>query len=261
MNEQIQREEGMHGDEWNAAHDGYFADPAVAAPLVAHVLEGARVSRPEVVVDLGGGTGFLLGRLRAAGLGPEVALINLDESSRQLDAARLAGLACRLGAVDTFTRRDLGAEDRRHLFLMRSVLHYFGQEGLRPVLRHLRAQARPGEYFIHQTACFVRPSDAALLNRLYHMMRTPKWYPTVTGLEEGLEAEGWRVLGVHPAPPLCLRSEDLRRRYHLEAADVARIRERLGGNAGVPAEVFRLTERDGFCAHLHYRIWVCRRGD
>jgi hypothetical protein len=62
--------------------------------------------------------------------------------------------------------------------MMRSVLHYFGKDGLRPVLRHLRAQAKPGEYFIHQTASFERVRDANCLNNLYAMMRTQKWYPT-----------------------------------------------------------------------------------
>jgi SAM-dependent methyltransferase len=237
-------------------HEGYFSDPAVAAPLVREVRKAADAIRPDTMVDLGGGTGFLLSRLRAAGVEPGVALVNLDDSSAQLAAAEAAGFPCFHGSVNSFVRRDIGAGEGRCLFIMRSVLHYFGKDGLRPVLRHLRSQARPGDFFVHQTASFHRRRDADCLNDLYRMMRTSKWYPTVAFLRQCLRTEGWDVRKSVPAPPLRLRQEDLRRRYQLDEEDLRRIRARRLRDPHVPKNVFQTTGGE-FCAFLHYRIYVC----
>lgn len=255
-NDQIKREEGVHGRHWNTVHGGYFSDPAIADPLVRKIRALAGQSKPDAIVDLGGGTGFLLAQLLAAGVGPGVSLVNLDNSDVQLDTAKEAGFACVRGSVDSFSRRDAGAEEGRFLFIMRSVLHYFGEAGLDPVLRHVRAQARPGEFYVHQTASFGNEKDAACLNELYAMMGTPKWYPTVDCLRRRLDAEGWQVLEVLPAPPLRLASGELLERYQLDPADIPRIAGRLSLNDPVSEKVFKKTD-DGFCAFLHYWIYVC----
>jgi SAM-dependent methyltransferase len=256
MNEQIEREKGIQGTLWNSMHDGYFSDPAVAAPLIRKIREIAGRAKPQTIIDLGGGTGFMLSRLLKAGLAPDVSLINLDESVLQLEAAKSEGLTCLQGAVDAFDRCDVGGDEGRCLFMMRSVLHYFGKDGLRPVLRHVRAQAKPGEYFIHQTASFERVRDANCLNNLYAMMQTQKWYPTTTALRRDLKAEGWTVVEMCPAAPLRLKDADLQQRYGLTQKDLQLIRSRLSRNRRVLPDVFRKTS-DGFCAFLHYWIYVC----
>jgi SAM-dependent methyltransferase len=228
----------------------------VAAPLVRKVLEAARASKPGTIVDLGGGTGFLLSRLLAEGVDPGVRLVDLDDSPAQVAAAQAAGIACLRKAVDSFSRRDIGPEDGRCLFLMRSVLHYFGRDGLRPVLRHLRAQMRPGEFFVHQTASFERQQDADCLNALYQLMRTTKWYPSVSFLRDCLREEGWQVLEVCPAAALRLRDDDLAQRYQLAPADICRIRARLRDEPRPPEDVATVTD-SGFCAFLHYWTYVC----
>ena len=78
MNEQIGREESVHGEQWGELHGGYFSDPAIALPFVERVKELLIESRADVVVDLGGGTGFLLSQLAAQGLCEGLALVNLD---------------------------------------------------------------------------------------------------------------------------------------------------------------------------------------
>lgn len=255
MNRLIQREKNVHGTAWHTVHDGYFADAAVASPLVKTIRQVAAVAQPDAIIDLGGGTGFLLGRVLAEGLERETSLINLDDSSMQLRAARSRRITCLQGSVEAFSRRDAGLHRTRCLFVMRSVLHYFGQRGLGRVLRRLRAQARPGEFFVHQTASFRRTRDAACLNDLYATMRTPKWYPTVAALSTALRAAGWNVLAISPAPPLRLTSEDLAGRYQLAATEIRRIRERCAA-ARPPPDVFHTTPT-GFIAHLHYWTYLC----
>jgi SAM-dependent methyltransferase len=256
MTDQIKNEEGVYGTQWNDVHGRYFSDTLVAAPLVRKIKGLAGKSQPEVIVDLGGGTGFLLSELRAAGVGHRVSLVNLDDSAAQLDAGRKTGISCIRGSVDSFLRREAGLQEKRFLFIMRSVLHYFGEEGLRPVLRHLHAQAKPGEYFVHQTASFRSQHDADCVNELYRMMRTQKWYPTVDFLCESLRGEGWQVLEVLPALPLRLASNDLMRRYLIDQNDVLRLSDRLSIDFPVSDEVFKKAD-NGFCAYLHYWTYVC----
>lgn len=256
VNDQIQREKDVHGERWNSVHNGYFVDPAVAEPLVRTIREVAGRARPDMIVDLGGGNGALLSQLRASGMTPGISLVDLDASATQLAAARAAGFDCLSGSVDSFSRGDLGIGSGSLLFVMRSVLHYFGQDGLRPVLRHLRAQAKPGELFVHQTASFVRQQDADCLNSLYRMMGSPKWYPTSDFLDDCLSRESWTVQAHVPALPLELKSDDLMQRYNLDEAAIRRIRERWSGDTSVPDTVFKVTEK-GFSAFLHYWIYVC----
>ncbi len=255
MNEQISRESVVHGTRWNSVHEGYFSDPAIAAPLIQKTLEWSRKAEAEAIVDLGGGTGYLLSQLQAHGIDPAVSLIDLDHSPAQLDVARQNGFSCIHGSVDSFSRRDTIPE-KSCLYMMRSVLHYFGKTGLCPVLRHLHGQTKPGEIFVHQTASFRHQKEADCLNELYRMMRTPKWYPTVDVLCDFMLAEGWQVLEILPALPLRLRDDDLMQRYQLQQADIQHIRAHLSPSPHVPSDVFQPTA-DGFCAFLHYWIYVC----
>ena len=94
------------------------------------------------------------------------------------------------------------------------------------------------------------------MNELYLIMRTQKWYPTVDFLCECLKAEGWHVLEVLPGLPLPLTNEELMRRYDLDQTELMRISERLSQNSVISEDVFKRTD-DGFCAFLHYWIYVC----
>jgi hypothetical protein len=250
------RERVVHGETWDAFHGGYFSDPEVAGPLVQRILSAAATSKPHVIVDLGGGTGYVLSQLRAAGIDAGVSLVNLEGSDLQLAAARRTGLTCVCGSVDTFRRSDVGLESERFLFVMRSVLHYFGQEGLHRVLRHVRTQARPGEFFVHQTASFQDPCDAEGLNSLYRRMGTQKWYPTVEAMRRCLADAGWNVIEVTPGPPLTLTCGDLAKRYGLNPTDMLQIGRRLARDFPDRPAAFR-HEPDGFTAFLHYSIYVC----
>ena len=256
MNEQIGREESVHGEQWGELHGGYFSDPAVAQPFVDRVKDLLMESLSDVVVDLGGGTGFLLSQLAAQELCGDLALVNIDGSDVQLASAREAGIRCVHALVTDFRRSDVGPEGKSFLFMMRSVLHYFGEAGLLPVLLHLHSQAKEGEVFVHQTASFEDKRDAACLNALYRHMHSGKWYPTVRELENSMTKAGWRVADMAPAPALLLTSDDLARRYALEMDDVMRIRNVMAQEFDGQTNVFGVLP-NGFWAKLHYRIYTC----
>jgi len=61
---------------------------------------------------------------------------------------------------------------------------------------------------------------------------------------------------VLPVLPLHLAYDDLMQRYHIDRKDVQRISDRLSLNSLVSDEVFKKTD-GGFCAFLHYWIYVC----
>ncbi|MBN2207717.1 MAG: class I SAM-dependent methyltransferase [Candidatus Coatesbacteria bacterium] len=257
----IDPETSIHGAQWLTLHDGYFSDPTIAAPLLKTVGEAVTASRPQVVVDLGGGTGFLLTELIRQGLVPTtIRLVCLDCSERQLCVAkhgRIRSVCCTLA---DFRRCNIAQGAERLIFMMRSVLHYFGREGLVQTLRHIRDQANEGELFVHQTASFANKEEADCMNALYQRMRTAKWYPTVEELSGRMAAAGWSLGSISPAPILELTSDDLSKRYGLDGRDIASIREEMSQRFGGMERVFRPVEA-GFRAYLPYRIYTCVASD
>jgi hypothetical protein len=255
MKAHLGTEQGVHGSRWHSLHNGYFSSPEIARPLVA---AAAAALRPgDVVGALGGGPGFLLSQLAAACPRRAAAWRNLDCSDAQLAQTRGEEIVPVHATLHDFRRADVVQDHQRLFLLMRSVLHYAGRDGLPPLLRHLRAQARPGERFIHQSACFRVADDAACLNALYRLMRTDKWYPTVAELTRELQQAGWQTEEATPAPALLLHHEDLALRYHLSDADRAGIRAQLTPPRAGERPVFRTTADGGFEADLHYHIFPC----
>lgn len=250
-------EQAIHGATWGRMHGGYFSDPEVARPLVAAVRGVWEEARPDRIVDLGGGTGFLLAQVRSANVDVPCFTV-LDDSPPQLAEAEKKGFSCVRGSVERFVRGAVASVvGQRVLWLMRSVLHYAGAAGLDPLLMHLRAQAEPGEFWIHQTACFERAEDAACLNALYGKMRTDKWYPTVGDLRARMRAAGWQVDANLPAPTLHLEARELGVRYGLDESDLRRIHAEMEKEFNGNLPVFR-SSADGFQADLLYRIFICR---
>lgn len=258
IDEQIKRESGVHGEQWNALHNGYFSDALVARPFIETIIRYLSDSVPDVIVDLGGGTGFILRELVERGFTTNMIPINIDCSETQLDAMGKGGIFCINRMISDFSRKDLvDNEKKRVYFIMRSVLHYFGQNGLDDILQHIRNQAQKGEMFIHQSACFKSEEGARCLNALYREMRSPKWYPVIKETRNKMMAANWQVLEECPAPPLKLSSAELGQRYGLDAQSVAGLRSKLLHEFGEIENIFQCT-RDGFVAYLHYRIFVAR---
>lgn len=246
----------IHGAQWDLVHGGYFSDVTVAALLAGKIEEAVARMRADVVVDLGGGTGFLLSQLAARGTCAGTRLINMDSSDAQLAAVCSRGVECVRASIGNFSRAAVAVEEARVVWIMRSALHYFGERGLPPVLEHLRRQAKSGELFVHQTACFEHPRAAECLNMLYREMHTSKWYPTAGRLIRAFEAAGWRVDDMRAAPALPLTAHDLAKRYGITDAAMAVIRAALERKFGALAGVLEWRP-EPVCAYLHYRIAVC----
>jgi len=257
QNQEIKREQAVHGKQWGTLHGGYFSDAEIAQPLLDAVIRYARLSGAATVVDLGGGTGTL-SHLLMKQLSPlPFSLINMDGSAEQLKTAQAAGVRTHPGTVETFRREDFDLPGGALLYMMRSVLHYLGRDSLAEALEHIRRQTGPGEYFIHQTACFDSQAEADCLNTLYAMMRTEKWYPAEARLTELLRQTGWTVVDVLPAPTLSLSAKDLQVRYALSTEDLLEIRSRLSSEYSACTHLFK-PDDTGFTAYLPYRIFICQ---
>jgi len=258
--DEVSREGDVHGGAWGALHGGYFSSAEVAGPFVDRAVDAARTSHPEVVVDLGGGTGFLLSRFaEAAGEDFHGELVDLDLSEKQLSAVSASGIRTVCGSLTDFRRGDLGDASSRFMFLSRSTFHYQGMKGLKPMLAHVASQVDTGEYFIHQTACFESVEDALAMNMLYEMMGTGNWYPTVRKLVEVTLDCGFQLISVDDAPTLELTSESLSRRYGFSderGAEIVGAMERfdIGSNG-----VFEATGANSFLGRLFYKIFVCAK--
>ncbi|MBF0606465.1 MAG: hypothetical protein HQL61_02790 [Magnetococcales bacterium] len=254
------KELSFHGESWNSAHGGYFSDPAVTIPLIDKLTQTIHRTSPDVVADLGGGTGYVLQRLRQTLTDQNIRLVNVDTSEKQLQANPGSAILTLNRCLSDVKREDLIADNGSLLFVMRSVLHYFGAEGLLPLLKHLRLQIKPGEYFIHQTACFEDEQGKEIMNLIFSHFGVDKWFPTVAELTDILQGLGWAVRCVEHTDSLLLTSEELSRRYLLDAGDVEAIVSDVttcyGDRPGV-CDVF-VRKETGFDAFLHYKVFECQ---
>lgn len=251
----VSRELGVHGTRWAGIFKGYFSDAAVARPLLEAVEKAIVASRPDVMADLGGGTGFLLAELLRRGL-RSIRPVVVDLSEKQLAACTDGRIAKLQASLDKVERRQLLAGGEMLLLMSRSTLHYFGLYGIDPLLKHLRDQLLPGELFVHQSACFALQRDADLINHLYERMDTGKWFFTKDELVTRLEKAGFVVRAAALAPSLEMSSADLGERYGLGPVQMAAIGREIEELFGNDLEVFA-REKNEFMATLCYCISTC----
>jgi hypothetical protein len=257
MKPNSQHEANLYGPQWHAIHGGYFSDPNISRPFVKVIARAIETRSPALVVDIGGGTGYILEEVLREQVYPDVRFINVDLSGEQTATCRNTRVESLNLNMSGITRAHFGIKQEQLMFIMRSVLHYLGEDGLRPFLKHLRGQMHKGEIFLHQTACFERDVDAACLNHIYQLMKTQKWYPVTETLNRILNEEGFTVEGTCPAPELMLKSAELAERYHLNDQEVNSIGEEIRRRFGETPGVF-VRQHDGYAAYLHYEIFNCR---
>ncbi|MEI6157876.1 MAG: class I SAM-dependent methyltransferase [Atribacterota bacterium] len=256
----IQEEEKIYGTRWNVFHGGYFSDPTVAEPLLEAITHAIAQSNPSTIVDIGGGTGYLLGELSKRNFCSKIHFVNLDLSPLQLFAIPNPEITPIQKSADQFERHQIMSNvDETLLCTMRSVIHYFGLDGQLPFLQRLRFQMKPREFFIHQSACFETETNTSIINQLYSLMGTNKWFPTVDGMDRMLSQAGWIVHHHHLSPSLLLLSSELAERYGLSEEDIYTIRRSIYHSHPVDSEVLTPTP-EGFQAYLDYRIFICSAG-
>jgi len=253
----VSKENGIYGSRWNTIHNGYFSDSKVAFPLIEVIKRAIKANHPNVVADLGGGTGFILKELLKHQELSNMRLVNVDISPLQLSECVDDRISYLQASVDQITRSQFQTNENGLLIIARSLLHYFGYSGLRPLLRHIRRQLMKGEIFVHQSACFENVKDAECLNLVYKLMSTPKWYSTVDNLKSMLNDAGFSVYDVCPAVKLQLESNDLSERYQLNSQQKILIQKEIERLYGQKSEVF-ISSTDHFTIWLHYFIFTCK---
>ncbi len=144
MSYEVKREEHVHGKLWGKVAAGYFSDPQMARDYVAAIMRVANSVKPSAIVDLGGGTGFILEQLVAAGIAEDVKLVVVDESESQLAMCKKPRITPLKGGFQSFNRADIMDETGRMMLISRSVLQYAGIFGQKPWLNHARGQMKPG---------------------------------------------------------------------------------------------------------------------
>ena len=126
----IQHEARAHGREWAGLHGGYFSDQRVSAGYLDAIARALYGAGAKTIVDLGGGTGYVLSELRNRELTQGLGVVNVDLSSAQLAMVEDASVRNICRSVGEVRREEVCPRDRKALFIMRSVAHYFGREGL-----------------------------------------------------------------------------------------------------------------------------------
>ena len=255
----IDLEKNIHGKKWNKAHGGYFANPTVSYSYLTEILTTLKKSKPDVLTDLGGGTGYILSELLQKGIPESIKLVNIDLSDAQLSQVHSDRIKKVNISFTNFTRNKLADPNQQFMFIARSILHYVSRNELMNLLAHIRSQMRPGEIFLHQTACFKMKQDADCLNSLYEQMNTGKWYPVLTELQQHLEKNGFKIVDVKPGPALPLKQAELSERYVIPSEKMAIISKKLQNKFGAIKDVIEFSDKN-FTAYLHYHIYFCVAG-
>ncbi len=257
MNYEIEREAHVHGEQWARVAAGFFANPDMARNYVAAILRVARQAPPAAIVDLGGGTGFILEQLIQQGLAEQVRLVDMDESATQLALCRHPRITPIQGALETLDRRRILPEPGRLMLICRSVLHYGGLARQKAWLRHLRGQLEPGEWFVHQSGCALEVEHSLALDALFEQLGVDKWVPSKAAFLQLLEEAGFACEDVFPVPPVPMGRADLVMRYGATPEVMARVDDDLRRTCAGKPHIVEFTA-SGFIFYFPYLVFVCR---
>lgn len=255
--DEVQKELMVHGSRWQSVFGGYFSDPEIATPFLNQIEAALLSAPPQIIVDLGGGTGFVLEQLVSRNLvANTVRLINLDISEAQQQGVEDARIERMVSSMVEFERGDLTEDDKGILLITRSTLHYAGIFGLKPILNHIRQQMLPGEFFVHQTACHDNPEEALLFSELIERMHSNKWMPPLSTLHGMCLEAGFEIETSVHGPVLPIPSEQLASRYGVSDEEMEKIHQIL--KREYPDTDLIKEEENGFVVFTPYRILRCR---
>jgi len=257
IDQTVEREIHVHGKLWDKLYAGYFSDPDLARDYVAAIMRRVGECQPSVIVDLGGGTGFILEQLVGAGIVEDIRLVNLDESDSQLAMSRQSRITPRKGSIQSLRRAEMVKDLESLMLICRSVLQYGGIFGQKPWLVHLRGQLKPGEWFVHQSGCSDDVEAALALDVLFEMLGVDKWVPSKEAFRRLLAGAQFEVAEDFPMPPLGMPSDELALRYGVAPETLAKIKADLQRTCANRPDLFQLTP-SGFTFNFPYRVFVCK---
>lgn len=251
----VEGEKHVHGARWARLFGGYFGDPRVARPLVDAIHRGIHAHSPRVLVDVGGGTGFVLSELLRVYPDTPCRLIDLDLSAEQLREARDQRIVTVQASAEDVSREDLCASNETLMLSMRSVIHYFGHANIVSFLKQLRTLLKPGEVMVHQTACYADEANASFLDQLIKGIGAEKAPLTMAGLLGFLRDSGWKVLESVPAPALIMDVEEFAARYHLTREEMVSLAEKVLRRFKTAPDAFQRAG-EGFTLRVDYHIFT-----
>jgi len=251
----IESERHVLGARFTKLFSGYFGDPLIARPLVDAISTAIQAHAPGILVDVGGGTGFVLSELLRVYPDTPCRLVDLDLSADQLREERDQRIRALQASAEVVTRNDLCPADETLMLTMRSVIHYFGHDNIIPFLKHLRSLLNPGEIMVHQTVCYADPKNARFLEQMIRGMGAEKSPLTKDEVLVFLEEAGWRVLGSIPGPAMVMGSAELAFRYHVTHDQIVDLSERVLGGFNMVPDAFAPMP-DGFTLRTDYHIFT-----
>ena len=258
---EVSKEKSVHGNKWNKIHGGYFSSRKNADVLLKMLKIATEQFQPDVIVDLGAGTGTILHWLSEILDSTHPKLVAMDISDNQLAVIKEKYCGKIIPVNDSFTnfKRDgiPQLSESTGIFISRSTFHYVGENFFSRLIQHIRSQMKTGEHFIHQTASFSDKHNASLLNHLYKMMHSAKWYPSVKLMKQVFENNNFKVYNILPCTPLPLESSDLQIRYALNDNDIEQIKNTIENKyPDADSNVF-ISSSNSFTAYLHYFCMHC----
>lgn len=185
----------MNREEFTRQAASFAESDVLGAPgQIQPVLEAAAIQPDERVLDIGCGTGFLLGEIAGHAtqvVGIDVTPAMLLEARRRLEASGLHNVCLREASAETLPYGD----DRFDLVLCRLVLHHCGDPGR--VLREAYRVCRSGgRMVLCDITAHEDPAKADLHNRLERLRDgSHVAHYSATQLFRMMEAVGFTVTG------------------------------------------------------------------
>ena len=190
------------GDRWYNDHIDYFSDPDVARPYIGAIIDIMVSQRPNVLADIGGGSGSITSQLAERDAWKKVRFMNLDLSYENGHISRGEGPFSSCGYRAELKREELVEEGQRLMMINRSPLQTLGVDNQRPFISRIRRLMRPGEAIVMQVSCFDSEEAKDCMNTIQSLMGTGDWYPTRSLVESMMNASDWEVLGWNDSPPM-----------------------------------------------------------
>lgn len=228
-----EEEKQIHGTKWSNVLEGHFFNKNVSFPFIKFITEKLVETTPDIVVDIGGGTGFLLNQLINNGIDEikkDIKLINIDMSEIQITNIINKRIIGYESSAINFSRSLLDKnDDKKITFIMRYVLHYFGPNVIKDALTNIRSQMKTGELLIHHTLCTDTEEDGIVINYFYRNFagiynKSHKWIPSFQQIEELLNSSGFIIANVKNADLASYSQDILISRYKITKKDIDEIK-------------------------------------